>query len=81
MCAYIAIVVERPDKTPRAENTMVQIDRSPLSNDDTDEALATIVPMAWMSDALAELEAKAWLLNNQTAARLIGAARLALAEA
>jgi hypothetical protein len=60
---------------------MAQIDRSPLSTDDTDDALITLGPVDRITDCLAELEAKAWLLDKQVAARLIGAARLALQEA
>ena len=60
---------------------MQQIERSPLSADDMDDAMATVGPIEWMADSLAELEARAWLLDNRVAAQLIGAARLALREA
>ncbi len=59
---------------------MLHIDRAPLSIGDIDDALTMAGPVEWMADMLAELEARAWMLDKQVAARLIGAARLALRE-
>lgn len=59
---------------------MLELDRSPLSDDDTDDKLATNGPLLWMTDTLGELEAMAWLIDNRTAAMLIGAARLAMRD-
>lgn len=59
---------------------MMTIDRSPLSNDDTDGPPAVSEMVARISDSLAELEAKAWIIDNRIAAVLIGAARIALRE-
>ncbi len=59
---------------------MQTIDRSPLSDDDRADSLTAAGTIAWMTDNLADLEAMAWLIDNRTAAKLIGAARLALRE-
>ena len=59
---------------------MLTLNRSPLCDDDTDNALATIGPVDWMAETLAEIEAMAWLVDNRMAAMLIGAARLALRD-
>lgn len=57
---------------------MTLINRSPLSGDEPDDKLNRLYPLSQMTNALAELEAMAWLHDNQMAAQLIGAARLAL---
>jgi hypothetical protein len=59
---------------------MIKSIRSPLGDGDSEVKLATVCPVDKMADALGELEAMAWLRDNQTAAMLIGAARLALRD-
>ena len=57
---------------------MIISNRSPYADDGSDEKLHRLCPLNHMTDALGDLEAMAWLHNNQVAATLIGAARLAL---
>lgn len=59
---------------------MTLVNRSPLSDDESDDKLNRLYPLSQMTNALAELEAMAWLHDNQVAARLIGAARLAMQD-
>ena len=59
---------------------MTSINRSPLSGDDSDAKPNGLYRLSQMTNALAELEAMAWLHDNQMAARLIGAARLAIRD-
>ncbi len=59
---------------------MTMVNRSPLSDDESDDKLNRLYPLSQMTNALAELEAMAWLHDNQVAARLIGAARLAMQD-
>ncbi len=59
---------------------MTLVNRSPLSGDESDDKLNRLYPLSQMTNALAELEAMAWLHDNQVAARLIGAARLAMQD-
>ena len=60
---------------------MTKTIRSPLCDADAKDNPARVCPIDRMGDALGELEAMAWLIDNQMAARLIGAARLSLREA
>jgi hypothetical protein len=59
---------------------MAKMTRSPLADDDLDKNLSKRCPLDQMANALGELEAMAWLHDNQIAAALIGAARLALSD-